>query len=167
MVIVQFVLNETEQAVWRDFVDLGGRAALRLGLARSLGQVYAALYMSPEPLGLEDLVRDLGISKGNASMSLRRLGELGAVERVWVSGERRDYWQARDDFRRVLRHLLEAVLKPRLVSTGHQLETMQVALRRAEGDGSERLAFMQKRIAKLQSVRKKLGAAVPLLEKVL
>lgn len=160
-------MNDVESAVWRDFVDLGGRAALRLGLARSLGQVYAALYLSPEPLGLEDLVRDLGISKGNASMSLRRLGEFGAVERVWVSGERRDFWQARDDFRRVLHHVLATVLKPRLVSTAHQLETMQTALKKGEGPASARLVFMKKRIEKLQAARKKLGAVVPILEKVL
>lgn len=160
-------MNDIESQVWRDFVDLGGRAALRLGLARSLGQVYAALYLSPEPLGLEDLVRDLGISKGNASMSLRRLSEFGAVERVWISGERRDFWQANDDFRRVLHHLLAAVLKPRLVSTGHQLETMQTVLKQGGRASSPRLAFMQRRIAKLQAVRKKLGAVVPLVEKVL
>ncbi|MFQ3671546.1 MAG: helix-turn-helix domain-containing protein [Verrucomicrobiia bacterium] len=160
-------MNEIESSVWRDFVDLGGRAALRLGLARSLGQVYAALYLSPEPLGLEDLMRDLGISKGNASMSLRRLAELGAVERVWISGERRDFWQARDDFRRVLHHVLAAILKPRLSSTGHQLDTMQMTLRKGEGSGSPRLVFMQKRIAKLQGLRKKLEAVLPVVERVL
>jgi hypothetical protein len=47
---VQFILNKEDLAIWENFVDLAGRSAQRLGMARSLGQVYAALYLSPRPL---------------------------------------------------------------------------------------------------------------------
>ncbi len=161
-------MNAEDQKIWGAFVDLGGRSAQRLGLARSLGQVYAALYLSPDPLGLEDLMRQLHISKGNASMSVRQLAEWGAVERSWVKGDRRDYWRARDDFRAVLKHFTSAVLKPRLASTSDQLKGMKESLasprNRQKTDEGE---FMRQRIAKLHSFESKMHKLLPLAEKLL
>jgi DNA-binding transcriptional regulator GbsR (MarR family) len=164
---VQNVLNDDAREVWDSFVDLGGRAAQRLGLARSLGQIYAALYLSPQPLALQDLMDQLQISKGGASMSVRQLADWGAVERVWVKGDRKDYWQAKDDFRHVLRHILSVLLKPRLDSTHDQLEGMQATLRESDGKTDPDVIFMRKRIAKLESFQGKLKKILPIAEKLL
>jgi DNA-binding transcriptional regulator GbsR (MarR family) len=61
-------------------------------------------------------MNQLQISKGNASMSVRQLADWGAVERVWIKGDRRDYYEAREEFRDVLRHFLGAIIKPRVHS---------------------------------------------------
>ncbi|NJK91184.1 MAG: hypothetical protein HC904_04715 [Blastochloris sp.] len=164
---VQYVLNAEEQAIWNHFVDLGGRSALRLGLPRSLGQVYAAVYLSPEPLGLEDLMEQLDISKGNASMSLRQLAEWGAVRRLWIKGDRRDYYEASEHFSQVIRQFVSTILKPRIQSTSVQLEGMREDIQRLNGRGTKQGLFMQTRIARLESFHKKISRAVPLLEKIL
>lgn len=160
-------MNVEEKAVWNTFIDLAGRSALRLGLPRSLGQVYAAIYLSPSPLGLEDLMVSLEISKGNASMSVRQLAEWGAVRRIWVKGDRKDYYEATEKFADVIRHFFNAILKPRVNSTSGQLEQMNRTLKELNGKSSDDGRFMRDRIARLESFHKKISKAVPLLEKLL
>lgn len=160
-------MNVEEKAVWNTFIDLAGRSALRLGLPRSLGQVYAAIYLSPSPLGLEDLMVSLEISKGNASMSVRQLAEWGAVRRIWVKGNRKDYYEATEKFADVIRHFFNAILKPRVNSTSGQLEQMNRTLKELNGKSSDDGRFMRDRIARLESFHKKISKAVPLLEKLL
>jgi DNA-binding transcriptional regulator GbsR (MarR family) len=156
-------LNAEEQAVFDQFVDLGGRSAQRLGLPRSLGMIYAALYLSPEPLGLQDLMDQLHISKGGASMGVRQLETLGAVRNVWQKGDRKDYYEAITDFSAVMHHLLTVIIKPRLASSGNQLHGMR-SQTDAGAKGSERIRFMRDRIARLESAQKKIQKLLPLAE---
>lgn len=148
-------------------MDLGGRSAQRLGMARSLGQVYAALYLSSRPLGLADLMEQLGISKGNASMSVRQLAEWGAVSRVWVRGDRRDYYEACEEFRSVLEHFLGAIIRPRVKSTEAQLRELEADSKARSKSGSEDAEFMHRRIRKMRGYQAKLSKLLPLLEKIL
>jgi DNA-binding transcriptional regulator GbsR (MarR family) len=164
---VQFILNKEDLAIWENFVDLAGRSAQRLGMARSLGQVYAALYLSPRPLGLADLMNQLQISKGNASMSVRQLADWGAVERVWIKGDRRDYYEAREEFRDVLRHFLGAIIKPRVHSTESQLKELEAESKVRAKSGSDEAEFMHRRIAKIRSYQGKVSKILPLMEKAL
>jgi len=62
-----------EQQVVDLFVD-GVRV---LGLPGSVGEIYGLLFISREPLSLDDLVRRLKISKGSASQGLRALKAAG------------------------------------------------------------------------------------------
>lgn len=149
------------------FFDLGGRSALRLGLPRSLGQIYAALYLSPRPLSLQDLMDSLHISKGSASMSVRQLAAWGAVEQVWVKGDRRDFYQANPDFGKILRRWLGAFLKPRLDSTAHQLEEMSQLLSTTNSKSDPDDAFIRERLAKLQKFQNRIRKVLPLAEKLL
>ena len=137
---VQNVLNDKDREVREKFIDLGGRSAQRLGFARSLGQVYAALYLSPRPLGLQDLMDTLHISKGNASMSVRQLAEWGTVRRIWVKGDRKDFYELKD---------------------------MRVYLEKSTEELSEEGVFMRQRIYRIESLQKKIGKVLPLLEKFL
>ncbi|MDX6766287.1 MAG: hypothetical protein SFU85_05810 [Candidatus Methylacidiphilales bacterium] len=159
-------MNDQDTAIRERFIDLGSRSAQRLGLPRSLGQIYAVLYLSPRPLSLHDLMDALHISKGNASMGVRQLKSWGALEQVWVKGDRRDYYQANPDFRQVLRHLLGALIRPRLESTSRQLEEMQVLVsaRGAKGADSE---FIQGRLTKLHQFETRIRKILPLAEKLL
>ncbi len=159
-------MNDKTQAVWDQFVDLGGRSAQRLGLPRSLGQVFAALYLSPEPLGLQDLMDQLHISKGNASMSVRQLADWGAVKRIWVKGDRRDYYRVEENLSQVVKSFLDNMLKPRLTSSGGQLEDMEQKLDTSNGDDSLE-SFYQQRIGKLKKIHQRISKVLPLLEGVL
>ena len=81
-------LTEYQLAIIDLFVNL----AQSFGLQKSIGQIYGLLYASPEPLCLDALVVQLGISKGSGSQGLRTLRALGAVNLVFVPGDRRDHY---------------------------------------------------------------------------
>jgi len=160
---IQYILNIAASSVWDRFVDLAGRSAQRVGLPRSLGQVFAALYLSPQPLGLQDLMDQLHISKGSASMSVRQLADWGAVKRVWVKGERRDFYRVEEDLSLALASFLGNMLKPRIESSGRQLADMSRESRQAPTHSEE--AFYHQRIEKLCKMHRRLETLLPLVEK--
>jgi HTH-type transcriptional regulator, glycine betaine synthesis regulator len=86
-------------STWRDRVSQAlGDAASRSGvLSETAGKIFAVLYLSPGPLSLDELSREVGTSKGNASVQVRELLELGMVRKVWVRRSRRDYYEAVTD----------------------------------------------------------------------
>jgi HTH-type transcriptional regulator, glycine betaine synthesis regulator len=160
-------LNASETQIWERLVDLGGRAAQRLGYSRSLGQVYTVVYLSPKPVSLQDLMDRLGISKGNASMSVRQLEAWGAVRQVWQKGERRDYYEANLDFRGILRQALAGFILPRVESTGRQLGDVRAELEAGTAGEIEDGEFLKQRVEKLQEIQRKLASLLPLVEKFL
>ncbi len=159
-------MNVSEDQIIQNFAELGARASLALGFPRSLGQIYAALYLSPEPLGLEELTKQLGISKGSVSMSVRQLEQLGLVRQIWQKGSRRDYYEASDDFRAILTRLLQNVLKPKLESAGALLDQLETDLTTTKGDPAS-ASFRKNRIRKLKNLRKKISSLLPLAEGLL
>ncbi|MEZ4374088.1 MAG: hypothetical protein R3B07_24925 [Polyangiaceae bacterium] len=83
--------------LWRSEIlvsDLVGRLIEFWGFKRNMGRVWAILYLSPGPLSAQDLRDALQLSAGAVSMTLNDLGRWGVVRRVWVPGERRDYFTA-------------------------------------------------------------------------
>ena len=83
-------LTEPEIAV----SDAVGRLIEFWGFKRTMGRVWALLYLTPSPLTAQDLQVMLRISSGAVSMTLAELTRWGVVKKVWVQGERRDYYAA-------------------------------------------------------------------------
>jgi DNA-binding transcriptional regulator GbsR (MarR family) len=108
----------------REFVEIGGNLCRRLGLPRSLGQIYGLLYLAPRPLSLDEIAEGLSISKASVSTGTRQLAVWGAVRQVWVPGERRDYFEAVPEIGRILRDLYENLFKPRLTASKVQISGM-------------------------------------------
>src|SRR5919109_749467 len=86
-------------STWRDRISQSlGDAASRSGvLSETAGKIFAVLYLSPGALSLDEISREVGTSKGNASVQVRELLELGMVRKVWVKRSRRDYYEAVTD----------------------------------------------------------------------
>jgi len=84
---------------WRNqLAQALGDAASRSGVfSETAGKIYGVLYLSAGPLSLDDIAREVGTSKGNASVQVRELLELGMVRKVWVRRSRRDYYEAVTD----------------------------------------------------------------------
>ncbi|GAI58857.1 unnamed protein product [marine sediment metagenome] len=80
-----------------NFVEGIGYLASTAGLNRVIGQLYAMLFLSNEPLCLDDMAERLKISKGNASVNIRELEKLRVVRKVWVKGSRKDFYEAELD----------------------------------------------------------------------
>ena len=92
-----------QSKAWQEMIEVGGRICQLLGLPRSTGQIYGLLYLSAEPLSLNHMSSMLGISKGSASMGTRQLASWNAIRKVWVPGERRDYYEVVEDLGQLIR----------------------------------------------------------------
>ncbi|PSH68786.1 transcriptional regulator [Phyllobacterium brassicacearum] len=91
----------------QSFVLHFGEMGSRWGINRTVGQIYALLYVSPEPLNAEQIVEALGISRSNVSMSLRELQAWNLVLLKHLPDDRRDFFMTPDDVWQILRTLAE------------------------------------------------------------
>jgi DNA-binding transcriptional regulator GbsR (MarR family) len=86
-----------KQALWQSELvvsDVIGRLIEFWGFKRNMGRVWSVLYLSPHPLSAEDLRELLQLSSGAVSMTLSELSRWGVVRKVWIQGERKDFFAA-------------------------------------------------------------------------
>lgn len=154
-------------AVW-ELVEAGGRTAQSFGLSRLFGQLYMLLYMSPEPRSLDELAAELGVSKASVSIASRKLESWGAVRKVWVKGDRRDFYEAETDFRAILNGGLLTSLSKKLDSARVQIERSLALVEQGTGD-EERRKFLRERLKQAEQRRKRIADLIdnPLLRKLL
>lgn len=74
--------------------DVVGKLIEFWGFKRNMGRVWSVLYLSPDPLSAEDLRQSLRLSSGAVSMTVNELLRWGVVRKVWIQGERRDFYAA-------------------------------------------------------------------------
>ena len=96
-------LAPTIQAFVLHFGEMGSR----WGINRTVGQIYALLYVSPKPLCADEIVEGLGISRSNVSMSLRELQAWNLVILKHLPNDRRDFFTAPEDVWQIFRSLAE------------------------------------------------------------
>lgn len=147
---MQMGVDELHPVV-RRFVEEAGNTTQSLGVGRVLGQIYAYLYFSREPRNLTNMQKALGISKGSASMGVRQLEQWSAVRKVWVKGDRRDYYEANDWFGKVVRNAVVDTIGKRL-STLTALLNEAVA---ASGEKQEADNFVSGRVDGLRKFHRK------------
>jgi DNA-binding transcriptional regulator GbsR (MarR family) len=88
------------------FVDLWGQMGSVWGIPRTMAQVHAYLLVEGEPRNTDDVIKALGISRGNASMTLRALVDWGIVYRSHRRGDRKEYFLAEQDVWTMFRTIL-------------------------------------------------------------
>ncbi|MDQ0326152.1 DNA-binding transcriptional regulator GbsR (MarR family) [Rhodopseudomonas julia] len=91
----------------QSFILHFGEMGSRWGINRTVGQIYALLYISPRPLCADDIVDALGVSRSNVSMSLRELQSWNLVLLRHLPDDRRDFFTTPDDVWEILRTLAE------------------------------------------------------------
>jgi DNA-binding transcriptional regulator GbsR (MarR family) len=121
-------MSPLNQPIVRKFIEDAGNTTQSLGVGRVIGQIFAYLYFSEEPRGLDDMKEALGISKGSASMGVRQLEQWGAVQRVWVKGDRKDYYTANDYFGQIIRNIATDLMGKRLAALGQSLDSAEIEL---------------------------------------
>ena len=82
----------------KTIIELFSEIAKIHGLSKSVGEVYAVIYLSDKPLCIDDIMDELGMSKGNVSMNLNKLEKIGFIKKVWIKGERKNYYESIDGF---------------------------------------------------------------------
>lgn len=91
----------------RAFVLHFGEMGSRWGINRTVGQIYALIYLSPQPLNAEHIADTLGFSRSNVSMGLKELDGWRLIRLQHLPGDRRDHYAAPDDIWEIVRTLVE------------------------------------------------------------
>ena len=84
-----------------------GEMGSRWGLNRSVAQMHALLYLSPEPLNADEIAETLGIARSNVSVGLKELLSWNLVHVTQTLGDRRDFFVAQRDPWEVVRVIIE------------------------------------------------------------
>lgn len=77
------------------------------GFPKAMGAIFGAVYLSPTPMTLDELVIAVGVSKGAVSTNIRNLERLGVVHKNFKVGDRKDYYTAETDFWKIAKGILK------------------------------------------------------------
>jgi DNA-binding transcriptional regulator GbsR (MarR family) len=134
--------------------DAIGRAMQFWGFRRNMGRVWTVLYLSSEPLTADDLRAALQLSSGAVSMTLSELVRWGVVRKVWVQGERKDFYAAEVHLWRMISRVLGEREKGEIVAAVDALTDALDQLDKLRGPPSDedtraRAELQRERISQL------------------
>ena len=135
-----------------------------LGQPRSFAEIYGLLFISAQPLALDDLMRRLRISKGSTSMGLRFLRGVGMVNIVYVAGDRRIHYEAVAELRTLARRYLNDQILPHLDGGLNRLEHISAMVQQLPPADQARVAG---RVNLLQSWERKGRGFLPIVLNIL
>lgn len=91
----------------QDFVLHFGEMGSRWGINRTVGQIYALLFVSQQPLNADEIAEALAFSRSNVSMGLKELESWRLTKLQHLPNDRREYFSAPDDVWAIFRTLAE------------------------------------------------------------
>jgi DNA-binding transcriptional regulator GbsR (MarR family) len=91
----------------RQFVSHFGEMGSRWGINRTVGQIYALLFISQRALNADEIAEALEISRSNVSMGLKELQAWRLARLKHLPGDRREYFEAPQDVWEIFRVLAE------------------------------------------------------------
>jgi DNA-binding transcriptional regulator GbsR (MarR family) len=77
-----------------EFIKSLERIAAPIAAAGLPRRILAYLMFTPRPVSLDELCKRLGVAKSGVSVNVRILENYGLVRKVWVKGERKDFYEA-------------------------------------------------------------------------
>ena len=121
----------------RAFVLHFGEMGSSWGINRTVGQIYAVLFVSARPLNADEITERLGLSRSNVSMGLKELQSWRLVRLSHLPGDRRDYFSAPDDVWAIFKTLAEERQRREVDPT---LSMLRDALLETPGSAEDRYA---------------------------
>ena len=95
--------NIIEQAQDK-FTDAMAQCCSLWGLSRLAGRIFGILFFNDDPLSLDEIPQNLKVNKSN--VSVRQLQRWKMVKKVWIKGERKNYYQAETNFHKIMSDLM-------------------------------------------------------------
>jgi len=89
------------------FISTWGSLGTLWGINKAMAQIQALLFISTKPLSMEEIMKELKISRGNTSMNLRQLMDWGIVTKESIPGDRKEYFSTEKDVQELARHIAE------------------------------------------------------------
>jgi len=104
------------------------------GINRTVAQIYALLFLSPEPLTADEVSASLAIARSTVSTGLHELQSWGVVKTIHVLGDRRDHFTTMNDIWEIFRVILDERKHREIDPT---LEVLQESVMQMHEDGGE------------------------------
>jgi DNA-binding transcriptional regulator GbsR (MarR family) len=101
----------------KQFILHWGEMGTRWGVNRTVAQVHALLYLSPESLTAEDIAETLSVARSNVSTSLKELQNWNLVQVDSRIGDRRDFFQTSSDVWALFLTVVEQRVEREIVPT--------------------------------------------------
>ena len=135
------------------FVAHFGEMGSRWGINRTVGQIYALLYVARAPMNADEIAQMLEFSRSNVSMGLKELQSWRLVRLKHQPGDRREYFEAPQDVWEIFRVLAEERRRREIEPT---LSMLRMALleeptSEAERHAQERMRQMYELIDRLMT----------------
>jgi DNA-binding transcriptional regulator GbsR (MarR family) len=135
----------------QDFTEGLSQISRFWGFPKGMGAIFAVLYLSSNPLSLDEIVQQTGLTKGAISTEVRTLARMGLVHRSSKLADRKDYYEAESDFYKSIRSILKERQNSEFDSA---IRSVQETLKELEsgsvlGDEAE-VQFVHERIKALQ-----------------
>ena len=128
--------------------DAVGDVVEHWGFRKPLGRLWTVLYLAGEPMSAAALGERLQMSAGAVSMSLTELQRWAVVRRVWVPGERREFYEAEVDFWKMISKVVSERERFLVRSVKERLEQATADLKlEKSSDASGRLDRVKKLLA--------------------
>jgi len=129
-----------------EFILHFGEMGSRWGINRTVGQVYALLFISNTPLNAEDITTSLSISRSNTSMALKELQSWQLVVLKHIAGDRRDYFTTPDDLMQIVRTLIAERKKREIDPTLTKLRELEMQPSTGDDYGEARISELRELI---------------------
>jgi DNA-binding transcriptional regulator GbsR (MarR family) len=126
----------------RQFVSHFGEMGSRWGINRTVGQIYALLFISQRALNADEIGEALEFSRSNVSMGLKELQSWRLVRMRHLAGDRREYFEAPADVWEIFRVLAEERRRREIEPT---LSMLRMALLEQPGTEADRHAQQRMR----------------------
>jgi DNA-binding transcriptional regulator GbsR (MarR family) len=120
------------------------------GFPKGVGAIFGVLYLSPNPLSLDELVEQTGLTKGAISTNVRALARLGLIHPVNRLSDRKDYYQAETDFYKAIRSILKERQNNEFDRAIASVQETLTKLQSDNGEPDEERAFLTERVRALQ-----------------
>jgi DNA-binding transcriptional regulator GbsR (MarR family) len=133
------------------FVAHFGEMGSRWGINRTVGQIYALLFITQRPLNADDIGEALEFSRSNVSMGLKELQSWRLVRLRHFPGDRREYFEAPQDVWEIFRVLAEERRRREIEPTLSMLRMalLEEPLNDADKHAQERMRQMHDLIERL------------------
>jgi DNA-binding transcriptional regulator GbsR (MarR family) len=127
-----------------EFILHFGEMGSRWGINRTVGQIYALLFLNERPLNAEEIADSLGFSRSNVSMGLKELQAWKLVRLKHIAGDRREYFTTPQDLWEIVRTLVEERKRREIDPTLSKLRELQMS-----GESAEASPYARRRIEEL------------------
>ncbi|SDH54132.1 MULTISPECIES: GbsR/MarR family transcriptional regulator [unclassified Duganella] len=124
------------------FVLHFGEMGSRWGINRTVGQIYALLYVSGQSLNADEIAESLSFSRSNVSMGLKELQAWRLVKLLHKPGDRREYFEPPKDIWDIFKTLLEERRRREVEPT---LAMLREALEEQPDNDADRIAQQRMR----------------------